>query len=82
MTLRYISTEHLGEFEVMSITKQPIICIWNILRYGFGIMSNNTKERDIEKIARYAELRWTLSEGKTIKKARSDSDFPKRERDF
>jgi hypothetical protein len=66
----------------MSITKQAIICIWNILRYGFGIRNKNTEERDIEKIARYAELRWTPSEGKTIKKARSDSDFPKKGRDF
>jgi len=66
----------------MSITNQPIISIWNILRYGFGIRNNNTEERDIEKIAHYAELRWIPPEGKTIKKARCDSDFPKKGRDF
>jgi hypothetical protein len=49
-------------FDLMTITK-PIICIWNILRYSLRIWNGKTKPYDIEKIAHYAELAWTMTGG-------------------
>jgi hypothetical protein len=54
-------------FDIMSITRNPLICVWNILRYGLRIWNGKQKEHDIEKIAHYAELAWTMADGKVIK---------------
>ena len=51
----------------MSITRNLLICVWNILRYSLRTWNGKQKAHDIEKIALYAELAWTLSEGKVIK---------------
>ena len=56
-----------GGFDLMSITRSPLICVWHVLKYSLRIWNNKMKDRDIEKIAHYAELAWTLSNGKTIK---------------
>jgi len=72
-TVGKYSIERSGRFDLISITRQPIICVWNILRYAFRIWNNSMKERDLEKIAHYAELAWTLSEGKIIKNDRDDT---------
>jgi len=45
----------------------PTICVWNILRYSLRIWNGKQKTHDIEKIAHYAELAWTMSDGKVIK---------------
>jgi hypothetical protein len=55
-----------GVFDLMSITK-PIVCIWNILRYSLRIWNGKTKPHDIEKIAHYAELAWTITGGENNK---------------
>ena len=52
-----------GGFDLMSITRNPLICVWNILRYSLRIWNGKQKEYDIEKIAHYAELAWTISGG-------------------
>ena len=51
----------------MSITKNPLIFVWNILQYSLRIWNGKQKNHDIEKIAHYAELAWTMSGGKVIK---------------
>ena len=51
--------------DLMSIAK-PIICIWHILRYSLRMWNGKMKENDIEKIAHYAEMTWTLSDGKVL----------------
>ena len=56
-----------GGFDLMSITRSPLICVWHVLKYSLRIWNNKMKDRDIEKIAHYAVLAWTLSNGKTIK---------------
>ncbi len=56
-----------GGFDLMSITRNPLICVWNILRYSLRIWNGNQKENDLEKIAPYAELAWTMSERKVVK---------------
>ena len=55
-------------FDLMSITRRPIICVWHILKYSLRIWNGKMKDHDIEKIAHYAELAWTMSDGKTLMK--------------
>ena len=65
-TIEKYTMEKIDGLDLMSISK-PIICIWNILRYAVRIWNNRMKEQDIEKIAHYAELAWTLSGGKILR---------------
>ena len=53
----------------MAITK-PIVCVWNILKYSLRIWNGKMKEYDLEKVAHYAELAWTLSGGEIEKVSR------------
>lgn len=55
-----IDNSNSGGFDLMSISK-PIICVWNILRYSLWMWNGKGKEYDLEKIAHYAELAWTIS---------------------
>ena len=48
-----------GSFDLMSITR-PEICVWNILRYSLRNWNGKGKEHDLEKIAHYAEMAWTI----------------------
>jgi len=52
-----------GGLDLMSITK-PEVCVWNILRYSLRMWNGKMKEHDLEKIAHYAELAWTKSDGR------------------
>ena len=51
-----------SSFDLMSVT-EPRVCIWNILKYALRVWNGKGKEHDLEKIAHYAELAWTLSGG-------------------
>ena len=51
----------------MEITKNPLIPAWQILKYALRIWNNKMKDHDIEKIAHYAELSWSMSKGQIIK---------------
>ena len=51
----------------MSITRNPLICVWHVLKYSLRVWNGAMKEHDIEKIAHYAELAWTMSGGEIIK---------------
>ena len=55
-----------GNFDLMSITRNPLICVWNILRYSLRIWNVKQKPHDIEKIANYTELAWTMPGRKVI----------------
>lgn len=61
------NSDEASNFDLMSITRNPLICVWNILRYSLRIWNGKQKTHDIEKIAHYAELAWTMSNGKVIK---------------
>ena len=52
-----------GSFDLMTITR-PEVCVWNILRYSLRNWNGKGKEHDLEKIAHYAELAWTLGKWK------------------
>jgi len=59
-------------FDLMSITGNPLIPVWNILKYSLRIWRNNMKPHDIEKIAHYACLAWVLSKGEPIRMDEKD----------
>jgi len=40
--------------DLMSFTRNLLICVWNILRYSLRIWNGKQKTHDIEKIAHYA----------------------------
>ena len=63
-----IENSNSGGFDLMSITRSPLICVRHVLKYSLRIWNNKMKDRDIEKIAHYAELAWTLSGGKKHQK--------------
>ena len=59
-----------GGFDLMSITRNPLIPAWLILKYSLRIWNGKMKQHDLEKIAHYAELAWTMSGGGIIKNER------------
>ena len=59
--------ENSGGFDLMAITRSPLICLWHILKYSLRIWNNRMKQHDLEKIARYAELAWTMSGGEVVR---------------
>ncbi len=67
-TVEKYGIENSGGFDLMSITKKPIICVWHILKYSLRIWNGKMKDHDLEKIAHYAELAWTMSDGKVVDK--------------
>ncbi|ABW68716.1 hypothetical protein [Desulfosudis oleivorans] len=46
--------------DLMSMSK-PEIGIWNILRYALRMWNGKKKPHDLEKVAHYAEMAWTMS---------------------
>jgi len=60
--------EGSGGCDLMSLVsaKDWRICVWNILRYATRLWNKHAKDHDLEKIAHYAEMAWTLSEGKVV----------------
>jgi len=59
--------ESSGGFDFMSITHGPLICVWHLLKYSLRIWNNNMEEHDLEKIAHYAKLAWTMSGGGVVR---------------
>ena len=55
------NSPEVGAFDLMTITR-PEVCIWNILRYALRNWNGKGKDHDLEKIAHYAELAWTMGE--------------------
>jgi len=53
-------------FDLMSISK-PEICVWNNLRYALRMWNGKKKEHDVEKMAHYSEMAWTMSGGDHVK---------------
>ena len=69
-TIEKYGVKNTGEsagFDLMSITRNPLICVWCILKYSLRIWNGKQKSHDIKKIAHYAELARTMSNGKVIK---------------
>ena len=47
-------------------------CVWNILKYGLRLFRGRGKEHDLEKVAHYAEMAWTMERGKTVSRGFAD----------
>ncbi len=65
-TVEKYQVEDSGGCDLMSMTKDWRICVWNILRYATRLWNGHAKDNDLEKICHYAEMAWTLSEGKVV----------------
>ena len=65
-TVEKYGIDNSGGFDLMSITRSPLICVWHILKYSLRIWNDKGKEHDLEKIAHYAELAWTMSGDEVI----------------
>ena len=66
-TMEKYGIDNSDGFDLMSITRSPLICVWHILKYSLRIWNNRIKEHDLEEIAHYAELAWTMSYGKGVR---------------
>jgi hypothetical protein len=70
----YIATHTLNKYgvdgiDLMSITAHPLVCIFSILKYALRIWTGNMKVNDLEKIAHYAQMCHSLTEGKIIQRS-------------
>jgi hypothetical protein len=65
-TIKKYEIDTTGGFDLMSITRSPIICVWHILKYSLRMWNNKGKAHDLEKMAHYAEMAWTMSDGKGV----------------
>lgn len=52
-------------FDLMSVTDKRI-CIWNIIRYALRIWNGREKQNDLEKIAHYAEIAWSMDRSEKV----------------
>jgi len=62
-TVKKYEIDTTGGSDLMAITRSPIICVWHILKYSLRMWNNKGKDHDLEKMAHYAEMAWTMSEG-------------------
>lgn len=53
--------------DLVSLTDNPRIWIWNILKYALRVWRNNGKINDIFKIVHYAQIAYTQSNGDYLK---------------
>ena len=59
-TVNKYKAEDQGGLDLMSVTHEPRICVWNVLKYALRIWNKGMKEHDLEKIAHYAEMAWNM----------------------
>jgi hypothetical protein len=52
--------------DLISMTNDWKVCVWNILKYALRLWNGHAKDHDFEKMAHYCEMAWTLSEGKIV----------------
>ncbi|MCX5905370.1 MAG: hypothetical protein NTV89_18305 [Proteobacteria bacterium] len=72
---KYTADGNAG-YDLMALTNSPLICIWNVLKYAFRIWKNRMKPHDLEKIVHYAEMAWTMAEGKIIRNGEAGQRVP------
>ena len=64
----YLKHRVLGKYQrednapdLMAFTTKEI-CVWNILKYATRVFNGKGKQHDLEKIAHYAEMAWTMEQ--------------------
>ncbi len=60
--------------DLISLTNDWRVCVWNILKYALRLWNGHAKDHDLEKICHYAEMAWTLNQRKKGSGVDSDSD--------
>ena len=50
--------------DLISLTNDWRVCVWNILKYALRLWNGHAKDHDMEKICHYAEMAWTLTKSK------------------
>ena len=65
-TVEKYEIDTTGGFDLMAITNSPIICVWHILKYSLRMWNNKGKDHDLEKMAHYAEMAWTMADGEGV----------------
>ena len=58
--------------DLISLTNDWRVCVWNILKYAMRLWNGHAKDHDLEKICHYAEMAWTLSEGKVAREKKAE----------
>jgi len=65
---KYIERETVGKYQtsapgvdLVAITNSPLVCAWNILKYGLRVWNGRDKPHDLEKIAHYASMAWSMA---------------------
>jgi len=66
-TVKKYEVDTTGGFDLISITRSPIICVWHILKYSLRMWNTKGKAHDLEKMAHYAEMAWSMSDGKGVR---------------
>jgi len=66
-TIKKYEIDATGGFDLMSIIRSPIICVWHILKYSLRMWNNKGKAHDLEKMAHYAEMAWTMGDGEGVR---------------
>jgi hypothetical protein len=66
-TIKKYEIDTTGGFDLMAITRSPIICVWHILKYSLRMWNNKGKAHDLEKMAHYAEMAWGMGDGKGVR---------------
>jgi len=72
-TVEKYQVEDSGGSDLMSITRDWKVCVWNILKYALRLWNGHAKDHDLEKICHYCELAWTLTEGKAVENVETET---------
>ena len=59
--------------DLISMTNDWKVCVWNILKYAIRLWNGHAKDHDFEKMAHYWEMAWTLSEGKAVENKENET---------
>ncbi len=62
-TIEKYQVDESKGLDLMSLSNSEI-CVWNILRYALRMWKGKKKQHDLEKVAHYAEMAWTLNGAK------------------
>ncbi len=75
-TVEKYQVEDSDGCDLMAMTKDWRICVWNILRLATRLWNKHEKGNDLEKIAHYAEIAWTIINEKSAQAKANDGNEP------
>jgi hypothetical protein len=54
------------DVDLISLTEDWKILVWNVLRYALRLWNDRGKRHDLEKIAHYAQMAWKMKQEQAI----------------